>query len=635
MTLPLPTLRRCRRTPLYALHRRARRPDGAVRRLRDAGAVPAGHPRRASAHPRPGRALRRLAYGPGRGSRGADAAAALEALVPGDLAGAGAGADALHAALNEAGGILDDLMVTRRRRRAVPRRQRRVQGRRPRASARAARPRGRRSSRCSTARCWRCRGRRPPRCWRGLPPASTRHAVHERGRGRRSPARRASSPAPAIPARTGSRSRCRPPTPRRWPSAAGRARGGADRARRARHAAARSRALPLRPRHRRDHDPGRGRPRLDHRQAAPRGGRLSRRRDRSCASSPRAAAPARRHPPRRPRPGARGHRDRRPRRQPDRPGHQRRLRPLGRRPDRDGLCRRRRMPPPAPRCRSSCAARRGRPASRRCPSSRTAITAADAIARRNADEHAPLHQGPRMGPRRRRRRRRSASPTTRRRSWATWSLSSCRRSAAGSSRARRRRWSNRSRRRARSMPRSRARWSRSTPRSPATRPRSTPTPMGEGWFFKLSLADPKELDALMDEAAYDALRRGAALMRYLPLTDADRARHAGGDRRRLDRRAVRRRAGGGAARRPASTCRAAMGELEVERALGAHGGAEPRRRLGAVLHRRRRLSPPRAGRGRPPDPARRVPDLLHALPAGDRAGHAADTCSSSRPRSRC
>ena len=28
--------------------------------------------------------------------------------------------------------------------------------------------------------------------------------------------------------------------------------------------------------------------------------------------------------------------------------------------------------------------------------------------------------------------------------------------------------------------------------------------MGEGWFLKLRLADPKELDALMDEAAYDA-----------------------------------------------------------------------------------------------------------------------------------
>jgi glycine cleavage system H protein len=28
--------------------------------------------------------------------------------------------------------------------------------------------------------------------------------------------------------------------------------------------------------------------------------------------------------------------------------------------------------------------------------------------------------------------------------------------------------------------------------------------MGEGWFIKLRLADPRELDALMDEAAYAA-----------------------------------------------------------------------------------------------------------------------------------
>jgi glycine cleavage system H protein len=29
-------------------------------------------------------------------------------------------------------------------------------------------------------------------------------------------------------------------------------------------------------------------------------------------------------------------------------------------------------------------------------------------------------------------------------------------------------------------------------------------PTGDGWFYKLKLADPKELDALMDEAAYTA-----------------------------------------------------------------------------------------------------------------------------------
>jgi glycine cleavage system H protein len=28
--------------------------------------------------------------------------------------------------------------------------------------------------------------------------------------------------------------------------------------------------------------------------------------------------------------------------------------------------------------------------------------------------------------------------------------------------------------------------------------------MGEGWFLKLRLADPKELDGLLDEAAYQS-----------------------------------------------------------------------------------------------------------------------------------
>ncbi len=30
-------------------------------------------------------------------------------------------------------------------------------------------------------------------------------------------------------------------------------------------------------------------------------------------------------------------------------------------------------------------------------------------------------------------------------------------------------------------------------------------PAGEGWFFKLELTDPKAFDALLDQAAYDAL----------------------------------------------------------------------------------------------------------------------------------
>lgn len=33
-------------------------------------------------------------------------------------------------------------------------------------------------------------------------------------------------------------------------------------------------------------------------------------------------------------------------------------------------------------------------------------------------------------------------------------------------------------------------------------------PLGAGWFFKLKLADPAQLDALMDEAAYNAFSQG-------------------------------------------------------------------------------------------------------------------------------
>ena len=118
--------------------------------------------------------------------------------------------------LNDAGGILDDLMATPARRRAVRRRQRRAQGRRPRPSARAPRRRRDRRRRSTTAHCWRCRGRPPPRCWRGSPAASPA-AVHDARPRSCSTGGRASSPARAIPARTGSRSRWRRPTRRRWP----------------------------------------------------------------------------------------------------------------------------------------------------------------------------------------------------------------------------------------------------------------------------------------------------------------------------------------------------------------------------------------------------------------------------------
>ena len=54
------------------------------------------------------------------------------------------------------------------------------------------------------------------------------------------------------------------------------------------------------------------------------------------------------------------------------------------------------------------------------------------------------------------------------------------------------------------MPRSRARSSRSTTRSLGDPAKVNADAMGEGWFIKMRLADPKELDGLMDEAAYQA-----------------------------------------------------------------------------------------------------------------------------------
>ena len=75
-------------------------------------------------------------------------------------------------------------------------------------------------------------------------------------------------------------------------------------------------------------------------------------------------------------------------------------------------------------------------------------------------------------------------------------------------------------------------------------------------------------------------------------------------------------------------------EIEVERHLGRLAARNVAGRVGAVLRRRRRLPPPRAGERRPPDPALRVPDLLHALPAGDAARARCSISSSSRPRSR-
>ena len=67
------------------------------------------------------------------------------------------------------------------------------------------------------------------------------------------------------------------------------------------------------------------------------------------------------------------------------------------------------------------------------------------------------------------------------------------------------RWSRASRRRPTSTPRLR-RGGRGQRARSATRPRpSTPSPEGDGWFAKLKLADPAEVDALMDRARLRSL----------------------------------------------------------------------------------------------------------------------------------
>ena len=295
-----------------------------VRRLRAARALPGRHPQGAPAHPRRRRPLRRQPHGPDRGARAnsgelADAAAALERLVPVDIARARAGAAALCAPHRRRRRHPRRPDGRQPRRPPAARRQRRAQGRRPRASAGGAgracavepldrallalqgptaeaalaSDRSRRRRRCAS---WTCARSTPAAC------------------------RRSSCRAPDTPARTASRSRSRPSRGAGLRRARCCARpdvlpvglGARD------FAAARGRPLPLRPRHRRDDDAGRGGARMgDPAGAAPRRRprrRLPRRRGDPRPDRPRRHPPPRRPPPRRPRADARGHRARRRRR---------------------------------------------------------------------------------------------------------------------------------------------------------------------------------------------------------------------------------------------------------------------------------------------------------------------------------
>ena len=124
----------------------------------------------------------------------ATTASRSKALVPADIVNLKPGQQRYTQLLNDDGGIIDDLMVTRRpgrrRRPAVPGRQRRAQGRRLRAHRRAPAATRDGSSRRPSARCWPCRGRPAaqmpgivcPEAARALPSWQRRQRPHRRAR---------------------------------------------------------------------------------------------------------------------------------------------------------------------------------------------------------------------------------------------------------------------------------------------------------------------------------------------------------------------------------------------------------------------------------------------------------------------
>ncbi len=98
-----------------------------------------------------------------RSGRAADAARALESVVPVDLLGLATGRQRYALLTNEQGGIRDDLMIATNGRPDSDRRQCGVQGRRRDLSARERSGENARSNASTIAPCWRCKAR-----WRRL-----------------------------------------------------------------------------------------------------------------------------------------------------------------------------------------------------------------------------------------------------------------------------------------------------------------------------------------------------------------------------------------------------------------------------------------------------------------------------------
>ena len=207
-----------RRTPLYDRACRRRRPHRPVRGLGDAGAV-RGRDRRAQGGADRRRRLRRLAHGRDRG-RGPDGGELLQRLLSNDVSRLEVGEAQYTLLTNEAGGIVDDLIVYRTDAVPVPaRRQRREQRGRLRLAQRARAARLRRARRLRRVRAARRPGPARARAARARPAPGLHlgdgrgrrhrgdgqpHRLHRRG-GRRA----------RLPARGRARALGRDPRPRR------------------------------------------------------------------------------------------------------------------------------------------------------------------------------------------------------------------------------------------------------------------------------------------------------------------------------------------------------------------------------------------------------------------------------------
>ena len=238
--------------------------------------------------------------------------------------------------------------------------------------------------------------------------------------------------------------------------------------------------------------------------------------------------------------------------------------------------------------------------------------------------HRALHQGSRVDPRRWRHRHRRHHRITRRASSATSCSSSVPEvgpqggAGRGGGGGRERQGGERRlragvRRGGRGQRRPRGDSRRSSTRTPRARPGSS----------RSRIANPAELDTLMDRAAYEAFVEGkparcATCRSPTPTAAPCWPRSASPTSTRCSPTYPRTSGSTGLIDLPK-----AKGELEVERELGKLAAQNVAGRVGAVLRRRRRLQASRAGDRRSPDPALGVPDLLHALSAGDRPGHAA------------